>query len=346
MSDKKDNGDGKITPYQDRMTAIYNAIQNRQDEIERAIPETLRRHLTPERIMRVAWSSIQRNRELSKAHPLSIANAIIQASELGLEPNNILGHAYLVPFRSKDLPAPWEYECQMIPGYMGKVEIARRSGQISTIYAEVVRENDEFNYQLGDSPIITHRPLLSSERGKMIAVYAVAIMKDGTKQRVVMETWQVELRKQVAKTKKVWDAWPEEMWKKTALHQLWKLLPKTPEMRDLEEHELQHEADLAPTAATPDELPPAAASLDDLIDDADVEDVEAEPEDGGLAVGMEVEVIHPTTKEPVAGKIAKIDGASILVLPAGAKLSVRVPRGDVTPLPAEVTEEPAQGQEA
>lgn len=49
-----------------------------------------------------------------------------------------------------------------------------------------------FDYELGDDERIIHKPLLLGDRGKQIAVYAIAKTKDGGIYREVMTINEVE----------------------------------------------------------------------------------------------------------------------------------------------------------
>ena len=48
----------------------------------------------------------------------------------------------------------------------GIIKVLHNSGLIKTICAEVVYENDLFDYELGTAPKITHKPLITGDRGK------------------------------------------------------------------------------------------------------------------------------------------------------------------------------------
>ena len=66
-----------------------------------------------------------------KCDVASLVGAIGQCAQMGLEPNTILGHAYLVPFNTKRKDASgverWVNSVQVIIGYKGLIDLARRS---------------------------------------------------------------------------------------------------------------------------------------------------------------------------------------------------------------------------
>ena len=194
----------------------------------KAIKSALPRHMTPERMCRVALNTIRRTPALLDCAPETLVAAIVEASSLGLE-IDMRGQAYLVPFQNKNTG---RREVQLIPGYKGLADLAFRSGRVSGIFAEVVCENDRFKFSLGLDPVLEHTPCLE-ERGRLVAVYAVARIKDADPQFVVMGRGDVERVKRASKASRSgpWAEWEEEMWKKTAIRRLCKLLPLSPEMQ-------------------------------------------------------------------------------------------------------------------
>lgn len=191
------------------------------ETLKAQIAQALPRICTPDRFMRVLFSSMQKTPALMKCTKTSLLNAFISCSQLGLEPDG--RRAYLIPYGNV---------CTLIIDYKGLVELALRSGKISNIFADVVCENDEFEYDMGE--VKRHKIDLRNPRGKMYAVYAICRFKDGTVQACVMSKEEVE---QVRKSSKsangtTWMNWYNEMAKKTAFKRLAKWLPLSPELRD------------------------------------------------------------------------------------------------------------------
>lgn len=144
-------------------------------EVARALPK----HLNPDRMSRIALTAFRRNPNLAKCDPRSVIAAVIQASQLGLEIDT-LGRAYLVPYKG---------ECQFIPGWKGLVELLNRSGQ-GTAWTGAVFEGDEFEYTLGDSPFIRHKPLGEYGDDKLTHVYAVGRPKSSD--WPIIEVWKMD----------------------------------------------------------------------------------------------------------------------------------------------------------
>jgi recombination protein RecT len=68
---------------------------------------------------------------------------------------------------------------QLIPGYKGLIDLARRSGEVSNIIAKEVCKGDEFAVDFSQDVPFTHKPKLSGERGEVTHFWARASFKDG-----------------------------------------------------------------------------------------------------------------------------------------------------------------------
>lgn len=190
--------------------------------------EVLPKHMDMDRMSRIALTTIRTNPTLLECTVPSLMGAVMQAVQLGLEPG-LLGHCYLLPFNknagTKQNPQ-WVKEVQFIIGYKGMIDLARRSGHIQSIYAHAVYENDEFEYELGLHPKLTHKPSFG-DRGKFIGAYAVAHFKDGGYQMEFMPESEIEKRRGRSKSKDFgpWKSDYEEMAKKTVVRSMFKYLP-------------------------------------------------------------------------------------------------------------------------
>lgn len=119
-----------------------------------AIKSLVPKHMTPERLARITLTAISRTPKLAECTPASLVGAVMNCATLGLEPN-LIGHAYLVPFFNNKIGA---MECQFQIGYKGLLDMIRRTGDVSKIYAEIVYENDLFVYTKGEDKRLIHVP--------------------------------------------------------------------------------------------------------------------------------------------------------------------------------------------
>ena len=193
-----------------------------QAQMALALPKSM----TAERLTRIVMTECRKVPALMQCNQESFFGAVLQCAQLGLEPGSALGHCYLLPFgngKSRD----GRPNCQLIIGYRGMIDLARRSGQIVSINAYCVHEADEFEYELGLHPDIHHRPSPLAERGPVTYVYAVAVLKGGGVQFEVMSRAEIEAVRVQSKAGKSgpWVTHWEEMARKTVVRKLFKYLP-------------------------------------------------------------------------------------------------------------------------
>lgn len=146
-----------------------------KDQLATALPK----HLNADRMARVALTAFRQNPGLAQCDPKSIFAACVISAQLGLE-IGVLGHAYLVPYakNSKDANGNWQktWECQLIPGWRGLVDLLARAGRAS-VWTGAVFNGDEFDYGVGDRPYINHKPGEEFAEDKLTHVYAVGRVK-------------------------------------------------------------------------------------------------------------------------------------------------------------------------
>ena len=205
------------------MTNVAKLLDQQKAQIARALPK----HLNPNRMARIALTEVRKNPELAMCCPLSFLGSIIQCAQLGLEPGNALGHVYLIPFWNKKKGLR---EVQVIPGYRGLIDLARRSGQIISISARTVHEYDHFEYEYGLDERLVHKPN-PDERGELIGAYAVAKLRDGGQQFEYMSRREIDNIKKDSNP--VWKDHYEEMARKTLVRRLFKYLPVSIEIASM-----------------------------------------------------------------------------------------------------------------
>jgi recombination protein RecT len=114
-------------------------------------------------------------------------------AQVGLEPNTVLGHAYLIPFKNgrKSKEAGRDvYEVQVVIGYKGFIDLARRSGHITSIDAGIHYSDDElWDYERGTEARLRHIPGMLE--GEKLHAFAIAKFKDGGHAFVVLPWKQV-----------------------------------------------------------------------------------------------------------------------------------------------------------
>jgi recombination protein RecT len=167
--------DNQQQQQQGGQISLAGFVLKHQDDFARVLPK----HMTPERMVRLAVSAVRTTRHLDKCTLPSFASAIMACSTLGLEPNTPLGHAYLIPFKNNRRGGI--YECQLIVGYKGLVELMYRSGIVASVKCTPVFEGDLFEYEFGLHPDIRHKPGSDPKRfdpRKLTHVYPVVKLRE------------------------------------------------------------------------------------------------------------------------------------------------------------------------
>nr|DAM12765.1 MAG TPA: RecT protein [Caudoviricetes sp.] len=198
--------------------AMGDLLKRMHTQIEKALPSVI----TPERFTRIALTAYSRNEKLQECTEESFLGSMMQAAQLGVEPNTPLGQAYLIPYRNKGV-----MEVQFQLGYRGMIDLAYRSGEVQNIQAHEVYENDTFEYELGLEPKLRHIPALK-DRGEVILYYAVFKLTNGGVGFEVMSKEDVEaFAKKKSKTYGTgpWQSDFDAMAKKTLVKRLLKFAP-------------------------------------------------------------------------------------------------------------------------
>jgi recombination protein RecT len=204
---------------------LVTLLSNMKNEFALVLPK----HLTPDRLVRMAVTQFRINPALKGCDKTSFIAAVMTAAQLGLEPDGVLGHAYMVPFKSHGVT-----NVQLIPGYKGLLALARNSGEVSSISAHEVCEKDEFDFAFGLEEKLVHKPS-RGDRGKVTHFYAIAKFKDGGHHMDVMTVEEVEALRNKSSGYKafkagytksaIWDEHFVEMGRKTAIRRIAKYLP-------------------------------------------------------------------------------------------------------------------------
>lgn len=148
-----------VVPQRQDPKAAYDniiaAIERDRDKLVRSLAAV---HIAPERFLSVVDQALRRSPGLLECTPSSILKSLLDAAELGLVPSGLIGQAYLVPYRNKNTGRK---EAQLIPGYRGLIDLVRRSGELRSIEARVVRANDEFDIEFGTEGYVRHKPYIN-----------------------------------------------------------------------------------------------------------------------------------------------------------------------------------------
>lgn len=246
-----------------KLNDLRALFESMAPQLQTALP----RHMKADRLARIALTACHRTPALLDCTPKSFAAALMTSAQIGLEPDGVVGQAYLIPRKNNGVK-----EVCLQVGYKGLLELAQRSGRIASVSVRVVHDGDEFRYSYGLDDELMHRPTGDPD-GPVTHVYAVVRTNDGGRYVEVMTRAQVEShRRRFAKDSRPDSAWVtawEWMAKKTVLIQALKLAPKSVELATAvsvdEEPDTQVPADVAvldmSSDAAPAEAPKGLAGL-------------------------------------------------------------------------------------
>lgn len=147
----------------------------RDPKVVKGLEAVATKYLDADRMTRLCINAVRRTAKLGECNPQSVLGAIMTSTALGLEPNGVLGHAYLIPYekRGKLANGQWgvvDVECQFIIGYKGYVGLAKRNPALIKMYASVIHANDLFEHMEGSESFLKFAPTLK-ERGDAIGAF-------------------------------------------------------------------------------------------------------------------------------------------------------------------------------
>lgn len=224
QQDPSFNGNKPAVPETRRKAQqVKTMLEKSRDQIVAALAG----QMDPDRFLRVCLTSYQTGSDLMEAEPVTFIGAIIQAAQLGLSVDPLLGEAYLIARWNRHTRTK---QVHLMIGYQGLMKRVMRTSRIASIDADVVYANDEFEVVKGapDSHII-HKPTIVGDPGAIVATYAIAKFRDGGYVFWVCPLWEIESAKSRSdagkKNSGPWKSDYAAMAMKTAIRRLCKLLP-------------------------------------------------------------------------------------------------------------------------
>lgn len=205
-------------------TPAQKTILDLIDRNEPELAKLLGPSLSVDAFRTAAMTYLRLSPKLWECNPYSVVGGLRLGAQLGLALGP-LGHFYLAPHAG---------EAVFILGYKGMIELAYRSGKVKRVQAAVVRDGDHFDFRLGTRAQLDHVPTGPPGEREWVAVYAVAELTNGGKPFEVLYPEDVEARRMRSALGKrnqgPWKDDAEAMWRKSAVRQLQRWLPQTPEM--------------------------------------------------------------------------------------------------------------------
>ena len=194
-------------------------VLHNDPNFQRALREALPKNIDPKHVTRLAISAYEKTPKLKICSFASVVNCLMDCAALGLEPDG--RRAHLIPYGDK---------CTLVIDYKGLVDIVMRSGLVRRIHVDVVCENDQFDYNLGE--VTLHKVDWHHPRGTVYAAYAMVELRDGARQYQVMSKVEIDAIRSQSKSANdgPWVTHYNEMAKKTVFKRLCKWLSLSPEI--------------------------------------------------------------------------------------------------------------------
>lgn len=189
---------------------------------------------------------VQRTPDILKCTFESFVLCLLQSAETDLWP----GSAEEVGYVPKEIKGVWTV-C-FWPMYKGHLKHMYATGQYTNISCQMVRENDEFDFNEGSKPFIHFKRSLKSdaERGKEVCGFFSADFVNGGRQiEIVSMDYLAKVEAQSPSSRSdfsPWKRWPESMKRKTCLKVGQKWCPKSDRLsRIIELDNIAERPDLA-----------------------------------------------------------------------------------------------------
>lgn len=205
---------------------LKQLLDGSRAQIQMALP----RHVSADRILRIALTCARTIPALLECTPESFLGAVIQASQLGLEPGSALGQCYLIPFNNNKTG---KKEVQLIIGYQGMMDLVSRTAENPVCMPRAVYEEDHFEYEFGLNEKLIHQPANRHTDVKLTHVYVVVSFAGGRKIYDVMNRVEIDAvrGRSKAQSSGPWKTDFEAMAKKSILRRIFKYLPKSIELQ-------------------------------------------------------------------------------------------------------------------
>lgn len=186
------------------------------------LEQILPNEMSADRLIMSTVAELKSNTTLNACDPKSICGGILRIAQMGLEVGSMLGKVWLIPKAG---------EATIMLGYRGMLDLIRRSPDVFSIKSACVYENDLFEFEDGSTPYVKHKRKWS-DRGELIGVFSILIMKNGYFQFEMMSVEEVDAIRKISpgKNSPAWANYYPEMAKKTVIRRLFKTAPSSIEI--------------------------------------------------------------------------------------------------------------------
>ncbi len=200
---------------------IQTGLLAQLNENQKALPSGFNRDrfvLNCITVIRDMLRDNKKRNQLQQVDPTSIPICLAKGAFLGLDFFN--GECYAIPYGG---------EMKFQTDYKGEIKLCKRfsKNEIKDVFAKVVREGDDYEEEVdGVTQRVLYRPKPFSN-APMIGAFAIVAFKDGSMLYDSMGKEEIEsVRKNYSKAQnsEAWQKSPGEMYKKTVLRRLCKMV--------------------------------------------------------------------------------------------------------------------------
>lgn len=214
-------------------------LKKEENNIQRLLPNA---GITADRMIAVVYNCMLKTPKLAECDILSLTGAILASAQYGLLPGV---ECHILPFDKRKDNKVIATNATFIMDYKGVCTLLGRNENVVDINAEVVYENEEFDYQKGSNPSITHKPCIKGDRGELIGAYCVINQINGGKTILFMRKDEIEEIRAMSsawnyavyldkknntdynRNNTIWHKHQVDMWKKTVIKKASKTLNLT-----------------------------------------------------------------------------------------------------------------------
>jgi phage RecT family recombinase len=231
----------EVVSAKQQLAGVMAQLESRREELAHVLP----RDVSFDQFIVSANQALRNNPKLLRCTTGSIVNACVKAAYDGLR---IDGKEAAIVDAEESYKEGNAWKKRAVARYMpmvfGLIKQILQSGLVLDVKAVIVYANEiatgRFELLEGTNPGIKHMPILTGDKGAMVGAYSTALLKSGVRTFEWMDAAAIIDVMKEAKTKKVWERWPTEMWKKTVVRRHRKTLPSTKDViiRDMEAEEM------------------------------------------------------------------------------------------------------------
>ncbi len=197
------------------LSLVQGGIEKELVDNAKALPQGFNKQRFELNCMSILKDNLK---DFSGIEPISVAATFAKGAYLGLDFFN--GECYAIPYGGV---------VKFQTDYKGEIKLAKKYSKnpIKDIYAKNVKEGDFFEEMIENGKqSVNFKPLPFSDN-KIIGTFAVVLFKDGSMMYDTMTVAEMEATKKnysKAQNSKAWTNSPGEMYKKTVLRRLCKLI--------------------------------------------------------------------------------------------------------------------------